>query len=182
LKFFLDFFPIAVFFVAFKVFDIYVATTVAMVTTLLQIGWLKIRHGKVEAMQWVSLAVIGVFGGATLLLHDESFIKWKPTALYWLLAVALWGAQIFTGRNLMRSLMAEKMSLPDKAWNVLLHSWAGFFLLMGSLNLWIAHEFDTETWVNFKLFGGMGLMLIFVFIQAFFLAKFLKEDNDDDTR
>lgn len=176
MKIFLDFFPIVLFFLAFKAFDIYVATAIAIGATVAQIAWLRYKVGHVEPMQWVSLGVIVLFGGATLIAHDENFIKWKPTVLYWLMGGALLVGQYVFKRNLLRSLMKAQMSLPDNAWSFMLHSWAAFFSVMGAVNLWVAFHFDTETWVNFKLFGGIGLMVVFVLLQAAYLSRFMKED------
>lgn len=178
MKFLLDFFPIALFFAAFKLFDIYVATAVAMVATLAQIGWLRYKTGRVEPMQWLSLGVIGLFGGATLLAHDETFIKWKPTVLYTLMALALWGGWLLARRNFIRSLMQGQLRLPDPVWQTLMHAWAGFFSFMAVLNLWVAYQFDTDTWVNFKLFGGLGLMVVFVIGQALYLGRHIESEND----
>ncbi len=178
MKLLIDFFPIILFFAAFKVWGIYTATAVAIVATVLQIAYLRVRHGKVEPMQWVSLGVIVVFGGATLLAHSETFIKWKPTVLYWLMGGALLIAQLVFRKNLIRSLMGAQMALPDNAWRVLNWSWAGFFAIMGVVNLWVAYTFDTDTWVNFKLFGGLGFMLVFVVAQALYLSRYLKEEED----
>jgi len=178
MKLLIDFFPIILFFAAFKVWGIYTATAVAIVATVLQIAYLRVRHGKVEPMQWVSLGVIVVFGGATLLAHSETFIKWKPTVLYWLMGGALLIAQLVFRKNLIRSLMGTQMALPDNAWRVLNWSWAGFFAIMGVVNLWVAYTFDTDTWVNFKLFGGLGFMLVFVVAQALYLSRYLKDEED----
>lgn len=178
MKLLIDFFPIILFFAAFKVWGIYTATAVAIVATVLQIAYLRVRHGKVEPMQWVSLGVIVVFGGATLLAHSETFIKWKPTVLYWLMGGALLIAQLVFRKNLIRSLMGAQMALPDNAWRTLNWSWAGFFAIMGVVNLWVAYTFDTDTWVNFKLFGGLGLMLVFVVAQALYLSRYLKDEED----
>lgn len=176
MKFLFDLFPIILFFIAFKVWDIYAATGVAIAATVAQIGYLKARGRKVETMMWVSLAIIVVFGGATILLHDETFIKWKPSVLYWLFAIILGSAQLIWRRNLIRALMqAQKVELPDHAWNVLNWSWVGFFAFMGALNLYVAFQYSTDTWVNFKLFGGMGLMIVFVIGQAFYMARFVEE-------
>jgi intracellular septation protein len=176
MKFLLDFFPILLFFAAFKLFDIYVATAVAMVTTLGQIAWLRFKTGRVEPMQWLSLGVIVLFGGATLLAHDETFIKWKPTVLYALMALALWGGWLLARRNFIRTLMQSQLRLPDPVWQHLMHAWAGFFSFMAVLNLWVAYEFDTDTWVNFKLFGGLGLMVLFVIAQALYLGRHIEND------
>ena len=173
MKFLFDLFPVILFFAAFKLFDIYVATAVAIAATFAQIGWVWSRHRKVDNMLWVSLAVIVVFGGATLLLHDETFIKWKPTVLYWLFGAALLIADLGFRRNLIRAMMEGQMALPDAVWRRLLLSWVGFFAVMGALNLYVAFNFSTDAWVNFKLFGGMGLMLAFVVLQALMLSKYV---------
>lgn len=178
MKLLIDFFPIILFFAAFKVWGIYTATAVAIAATVVQIAYLRLRHGKVEPMQWVSLGVIVVFGGATLLAHNETFIKWKPTVLYWLMGGALVIGQLLFRKNLIRSLMQAQIELPDAVWRTLNWSWAGFFAAMGLLNLWVAYEFDTDTWVNFKLFGGMGLMVVFVIAQALYLSRHIKETDD----
>lgn len=180
MKLLIDFFPIILFFAAFKMWDIYVATGVAIVATIVQIGWLRLRHGKVEPMQWLSLGVIVLFGGATILAQDETFIKWKPTVLYWLMGGALLGGQLLFGKNLLKSLMGAQMELPEPAWRAMNWSWIAFFALMGVLNLWVAYHFDTNTWVNFKLFGGLGLMAVFVVAQAVYLSRYVKADGNPD--
>jgi len=179
MKLLLDFFPIVLFFGAFKIWGIFVATTVAIVATLLQLAWMRYRTGRTEPMQWLSLGVIVVFGGATLIAQDETFIKWKPTVLYWAMGGALLVGQVFFRRNWLQSLMKNQMALPDHAWRVMLWSWCGFFALMGALNLWVAYHFDTDTWVNFKLFGGMGLMLVFVLAQAMYLGRYVDTEAKD---
>ena len=176
MKFLFDFFPVILFFAAFKAWDIYVATGVAIVATFAQIGWVLLRRHRVEPMLWASLGIIVVFGGATLLLRDETFIKWKPTVLYWLFALVLSGAMLGWKRNLIRSLLGQQVRLPDHAWSVLLWSWAGFFAAMGGINLYVAFHYSTDTWVSFKLFGGIGLMVAFVFAQALYLQRHVQED------
>ena len=179
MKLLIDFFPILLFFGAFKIWGIFVATTVAIVATLIQLAWMRYSTGRTEPMQWLSLGVIVVFGGATLIAQDETFIKWKPSVLYWAMGGALLVGQVFFRRNWLQSLMKSQMALPDHAWRVMLWSWCGFFAVMGVLNLWVAYHFDTDTWVNFKLFGGMGLMLVFVLAQAMYLGRFM--DNGEVT-
>jgi intracellular septation protein len=178
MKLLLDFFPILLFFGAFKIWGIFVATSVAIAATLVQLGWMRFRTGRTEPMQWLSLGVIVVFGGATLVAQDETFIKWKPTVLYWAMGGALAIGQVFFRRNWLQSLMKSQMALPDHAWRVMLWSWCGFFAVMGVLNIWVAYRFDTDTWVNFKLFGGMGLMLVFVLLQAVYLGRFMQTEAD----
>jgi intracellular septation protein len=178
MKFLFDLFPVILFFVAFKLFDIYVATSVAIATSILQIGWLKLKGRKVEAMIWISLAIIVVFGGATLALHDETFIKLKPTVLYWLFGAIIAAADLLLHRNLIRAMLGEQVRMPDAAWARLNWSWAAFFAFMGAANLYVAYNFSTDTWVNFKLFGGMGLMLLFVLLQALFFARYIEEKKE----
>jgi intracellular septation protein len=177
MKLLTDFLPIALFFVTFKLAGIYAATAVAIAATLLQIGWLYYRNGKVEAMQWVSLVIIVLFGGATLLFHDDMFIKWKPTVLYWLMGSALVVGHLVMKRNFLQNLMGAQIELPQEIWLRLLWAWSGFFALMGVVNLWVAFNFDLDTWVSYKLFGGMGLMLVFVLAQALYLSRYIKPDE-----
>ncbi|MCE2775489.1 MAG: septation protein A [Burkholderiaceae bacterium] len=178
MKLLVDFFPILLFFLVFKTLGIYAATAVAIVATVAQIAWLRWRNGRVEAMQWMSLGVIVVFGGATLVAQDDTFIKWKPTVLYWLMGGGLLVAEYVFKRNGIRALMGSQLDLPDNVWRHLLHAWAGFFSVMGVINLWVAYHFDTDTWVNFKLFGGLGLMVLFVLGQAVYLSKHMKQDDE----
>ena len=175
MKLLFDVFPVILFFVAFKLYGIFVATAVAIGASFAQIGYLVARRRKIDTMLWVSVGVITVFGGATLLFGNETFIKWKPTVLYWLFAVSLIiGATVFR-KNLVRSIMEGQVSLPEEVWKRLLASWIAFFAAMGALNLYVAYNFSTDTWVNFKLFGGIGLMLVFVLLQALMLAKHMHD-------
>ena len=176
MKLLIDFFPIILFFVAFKLAGIYVATGIAIVATIAQIAWLRHSTGKIEPMQWVSLGVIVLFGGATIVAQNETFIKWKPTVLYWLMGASLMVGLLFK-KNLLKSLMGSQLDLPEAAWRVTNWSWIVFFAIMGVLNLWVAFTFDTDTWVNFKLFGGLGLMVVFVIGQALYLGRYMKTDE-----
>ena len=177
MKFLFDLFPVIVFFVAFKLADIYVATGTAIAATFLQVGWLKLRRRPVEPMLWVSLALIVVFGGATLALRDETFIKWKPTVLYWLFGVVLVASDLLFRKNLIRAMLGSQVQLPERIWSKLHWSWVIFFALMGVANLYVAFNFPTDLWVNFKLFGGMGLMLAFVIGQALFLSRYVEGEG-----
>ncbi len=176
MKLLIDFFPIILFFVAFKLAGIYVATAIAIAATVAQIAYLRWRTGKTDVMQWVSLGVIVLFGGATLIAHNDTFIKWKPTVLYWLMGGALLLGQVVFHKNLLKTLLGSQMDLPVEAWRVMNWSWVAFFAVMGALNLWDAFNFATETWVDFKLFGGMGLMLLFIVAQALYLSRFVKTE------
>ena len=178
MKFLFDLLPVLAFFVAFQLAGIYAATAVAMATTFVQVAWLKLRGKRVDAMLWASLAIIVVFGGATLVLKDETFIKWKPTVLYWLFGTVLAGSALLK-RNLIRSVMSQEMRLPDAIWARLNLAWIAFFAFMGAANLYVAFNYPTDLWVNFKLFGGMGLMALFVVGQAFYLGRYMKPDTPD---
>jgi intracellular septation protein len=174
MKFLFDLFPVILFFAAFQLWDIYVATAVAIAASFTQIGWLALRRRRIDPMLWASLGIIVVFGGLTLALRDKTFIQWKPTVLYWLFGAVLAGGAL-SGRNLIRSMMSQQMRLPDPVWTRLNWSWVGFFAFMGAANLYVAHNFSESAWVSFKLFGGMGLMLAFVLLQALFLSRYVEE-------
>jgi intracellular septation protein len=200
MKFLFDLLPVIFFFAAYKIAGangeaalqlirqflgdsvsesqapILLATGVAIIATIGQIAWVSVRHRKVDTMLWVSLAIVTVFGGATLFFHDPTFIKWKPTALYWLFGATLCVSSLVFHRNLIRRMLEAQIALPDAVWARLNLAWAGFFGFMGALNLLVAYRFSEETWVNFKLFGGMGLMLLFVLGQGMFLSKHLQEE------
>lgn len=176
MKFLFDFLPILLFFIAFKLYDIYVATAVAIVVSVIQVGWLWLQYRRVERMPLITLALIVVLGSATLLLHDENFIKWKPTAVNWLFGVVFLGSQFIGKRPLIERMMGGNMELPAAVWVRLNLAWAVFFVAMGLANLYVAFNFDTATWVDFKLFGMLGLTLVFVVAQAFYLARHLKAD------
>jgi intracellular septation protein len=180
MKFLFDLFPVILFFVAFKIYGIYTATAVAIVATFAQIGWVWYRHRKVDTMLWVSLVIIVIFGSATLILQDETFIKWKPSVLYWLFAATLLLAHAVFKKNLIRVMMKEQIALPEPIWTRLNASWAAFFASMGAANLYVAFNYSTETWVNFKLFGFMGLMLVFVLAQGLMLGKYMEENEDKE--
>lgn len=179
MKLLFDLFPVILFFVVFKVAGVFAATAAAIVATFIQVGWVRYHHGKVDIMLWVSLGIITVFGGATLLLHDETFIKWKPTILYWFFAATLLFSALLLKKNLMRALLQDKMALPDFVWHRLNLSWSAFFATLGILNLYVAFNFSTDAWVNFKLFGATGIMLLFVLAQAALLSKYVEEDGKE---
>lgn len=147
-----------------------IATAVAIVASLAQVGWQIARGRKVDTMLWISLAVIVIFGGLTLWLHDETFIKWKPSILYWMFGGILAGGAL-SGRNFIRKLLGEQIILPDAAWGKLLGAWIVFFVVMGVINLAVAYSVPTETWVSFKLFGLFGLTLVFTLGMGFYVAK-----------
>jgi intracellular septation protein len=208
MKLLFDFLPIILFFVAFKYAEahkawaasfatsqlgflvsggvvgpneapVLLATVVVIVASLAQVAWLKLRGRKVDTMLWVSLALVVVLGGATIYFHSETFIKWKPSVLYWVMGVAFWLSPLLFGRNLLRSLMGAQMQLPARVWHRLNFAWVAFFAAMGLLNLWVAYSFSTDVWADFKLFGGIGLMLLFTLAQGLYLNRYLKDDAED---
>jgi len=163
--------------IAAKQAPILIATAVTILATFVQIGIVWLKHRKVDTMLWVSLVIVTLLGGATLAFHDPMFIKWKPTAVYWLFGLVLTVSPILFGKNLIRAALEAQMTLPEPVWKQLNLAWAGFFIVMGCLNLYVAFNFEESTWVNFKLFGGTGLMLAFVVAQGLYLSRHLEEES-----
>lgn len=176
MKLLFDFFPILLFFAAYKVYGIYAATLAAIVATVGQIGWLKLRGRRVEPMQWASLVIIVVFGGLTLVFQDETFIKWKPTVLY-----ALFGGLLALGKLAFRrdwiAVLLKDLDLPAAVWSGVTWSWIGFFAAMALANWYVAFHFSLEAWVNFKVWGGIGLFLAFALLQGLWLARHLPQEE-----
>ncbi len=180
MKLLFDLIPVLLFFVAYKIWGIYIATAVAIAATVLQIIWTKYRHGKVDTMLWVTFAIVAILGGATLMLHNENFIKLKPTALYWIFSAILLFSNLLFHKNLMRAMLHEKIALPVHAWNRLNLIWSVFFAALGFINLYVAYSFSTDTWVNFKLFGFTGLMLVFILAQGAWLSRYIDEKKEEN--
>ena len=208
MKFLFDLFPVILFFAVFKWGDghqdaahavvsqymsglvsggavlvtqapIMLATVVGIIATVLQIAYLMARGRKVDGMLWVSLIIIGVFGGMTIYFHNDDFIKWKPTILYWCFALALLVGQVFLKKNLVRKVMEAQIKLPDAIWTRVSHAWTAFFFALGLLNLFVAFvvfKSNTGAWVSFKLFGITGIFFVFIIGQTLFLSKYIKED------
>lgn len=168
-----DYFPLILFFLAFKWQGIMVATAVAIGASVAQIAWFKWK-GKLSTIHWVSFAVIAVFGGATLILQDEVFIKWKPTVLYGLFGAILAVGKLAFGRDLIAYLL-KGITLPPAVWSRVTWSWTAFFAAMAVLNWYVAFHYPTETWVNFKVWGGIGLFLLFALGQGLLLARHVTE-------
>lgn len=171
MKFLVDFFPILLFFVAYKVYDIYVATAVAIAAAFIQVGIHWFKHKKFEKSHLITLAILVVFGGATILLQDEMFIKWKPSVVNWIFAVAFLGSQFIGNKTIVERMMSKSVTLPAAIWLKLNMSWVIFFIALGIINLFVVYNFDTDTWVNFKLFGMMGLTIMFVIAQAIYMSR-----------
>lgn len=177
MKLLFDFLPIVLFFVAYKLADIYVATGVLIVATLGQVAWSWLRHRRVEKMPLITAVLVAVFGGATLIFHDPIFVKWKPTVVNWLFAILFIGSCFVGRKTVLERLMGNQMELPAPIWVKLTVAWSLFFVAMGLINLYVAFTFDENTWVNFKLFGILGLTLIFVMGQAVYMSRHLKTDD-----
>ncbi|RAP37927.1 MULTISPECIES: septation protein A [Legionella] len=180
MKLLFDFFPIVLFFIGYKLFGIYTATAIAMVASLLQVFIYRLRHQRFEKMHVISFAIITVLGGATLIFHNPWFIKWKPTGIYWLTALAFLFSPYVTSKPLIQRMMENNVQLPIKIWYRLNYAWFFFFTIMGAINLYVAYFYSTDVWVNFKLFGGAGLTLVFVFLQALYLTRHLLDKEVSD--
>jgi intracellular septation protein len=174
MQFLADYSPLLLFFAAFKLWDIYVATAVAIAASVAQMAYFRWWRGKVQAVHWLSFAIIASFGGATLLLHDETFIKWKPTVLYWLFAAILAIGRLVFRRNLIAALMKD-LTLPDPVWARVTWVWAIFLLAMGAANLYVASHFSTDIWVNFKVWGGIGLFFLLAIATVASVARYLPD-------
>jgi intracellular septation protein len=209
MKFLFDLFPVILFFLVYKLGDshqeaahgivaqylgglisggavtaaqspILLATAVAILATVIQIGYLLARGRKVDGMLWLSLVVIVLMGGATIYFHDENFIKWKPTILYWALGLALFVSQTFFGKNAMRKVMEEQVKLPDAIWAKVGYAWSAFFAVLGALNLlmaFVVFKANTSAWVSFKLFGITAIFFVFVIVQTLLLSKHVLEED-----
>jgi len=209
MKFLFDFFPILLFFGVFKVAEVYqqasfgivttymsgliaggtikpdqapimLATVVAIIATTLQIGYVKLRGRKVDGMLWVSFLIITIFGGLTIYFHNDDFIKWKPTIIYWVFALAILIAQFGFKKNLMRQAMEEQIKLPDDVWHRLGVIWMTFFTVLGLINLLVAFVIfkdNTGSWVSFKAFGITGIMFAFIIAQTLYLSKYIEEEK-----
>ena len=179
MKLLFDFLPLILFFAAFKLYDIWVATGVIIVTTIAQAAYSRLRHGRVEKMHLWVLAVVIVLGGATLLLGDERFLKWKPTVVNGVFALVFLGSQFIGEKNLTERIMGSRLQVPRSVWLRVNLMWVGFFLLSGVANLYVAFNYSTETWVDFKVFGLIGATLVFVLLQAFYLALHAQRNAED---
>jgi intracellular septation protein len=209
MKFLFDLLPVILFFATFKVSEgrkeataellgnifgavglagafppdqspILLATVVVILATCAQIAWVWWRHGKVDKMLWISLGLVVVLGGMTIALRDDTFIKWKPTVLYWIFAVVLVVSATLFGKNLIRAMLEAQVDAPEHVWAKLNLAWAAFFACMGAANLFVALSFPTDIWVNFKLFGTMGLMFTFIIAQGLWLNRYVDQPPASD--
>jgi len=205
MKFLFDLFPVILFFITLKVAEkaasaslvlgkiltflgitatvkpdmvpIMLATIAVIVASIIQIAWVKLRHGKVDKTLLLSAALVVVLGGMTLYFQNDTFIKWKPTVLYWVFAVVLVCADLWWNKNFIRVMMGKDIGLPEKVWKTLNLSWAAFFLGLGVLNLYVAFNYSIDTWASFKLFGTMGLMFVFIIAQSLAINKYITVED-----
>jgi intracellular septation protein len=208
MKFLFDLFPVIFFFITLKVSEktagagaflkqlldtvgittavkpdlvpIMLATIAVIFATLIQVVWAKFKHGKVDKTLWISALLIVVLGGFTLYLQDDTFIKWKPTILYWVFASTILVSHFLFNKNIIRSMMDQNVDLPEHVWKKMNLSWAIFFTLLGFINLFVAKHFSTDTWATFKLFGATGLMFVFILLQILMMNKYLPKENPTD--
>lgn len=158
---------------------IMLATVTVIVATLAQIGYLKVRGLKVDTMLWVTALIVVIMGSATIYFHDENFIKWKPTILYWVMAVMLAFTQYVLKNNMMRQVMEQQVKAPDAVWSKLGLAWIVFFAFLGLLNLIVAYAVfpgNLDAWVNFKVYGITGLFFVFIVTQSVMLSKYMEEE------
>lgn len=157
-----------------------IATMAGILANAAQIVYLKLRGRKVDFMLWLSLFLFVVFGGLTIYFHDEIFIKWKPTMIYWCFAIGLLVARYSFKNNLIRKAMGAQLTLPDEVWERLNLSWTLFFAALGAINLFVAFvlfKSDFSSWVSFKAFGTTGLTFAFIIVQTIYLAKYMKDEE-----
>ncbi len=187
MKLLFDLFPLLVFFAAFKLYDIYVATAAAILATLIQVAIFWLRHRRFETMHLVTLAILCLFGGMTIVFQNDAFIKWKPSIINWIFSLIIFGMLVFARKSALEYVMGGQLTLPPPVWRQVNIAWGLFFLFIGALNLYIAFYYNPgasaearlETWVNFKVFGLLGLTLVFSVLQMLFIFKHIKPSRDE---
>lgn len=179
MKLLLDFLPVIIFFIVYKsTDDIILATAILIPATLLQMLYTWIKTHKIETIQLVTLGLVVVLGGATIIFQDKTFIQWKPTVVTWLFATAFLGSQFIGDKTIIQRLMAGTIEMPAHAWRQLNIAWVVFYLILGAINLYVAYTMSEETWVNFKLFGMLGLTVIFILLQGFYISKHIEPETN----
>lgn len=179
MKLLFDLFPVLLFFIAYKMYDIYVATAVIIVASVLQVAYFYTKHKRVEKIHVITLLLILVLGGLTLILQDEDFIKWKPSIVNWGFALVFLGSHYIGQKPIVERMMGQAIALPDMIWVRLSWLWIAFFIFSGMTNLYVAFNYDTDTWVNFKLFGLMGMTIVFILIQGIYISRYIQESDSD---
>ena len=176
----LDFIPLVIFFVIYKMVDIYAATGSLIITTGLVLAYSYFKNGKAEKMQVITFVMVFVFGSLTLILHDDAFIKWKVTFIYALFAIALLVSQLIFKKPIIKQMLGKELTLPDAAWNNLNVAWALFFIVLSILNVYVAFNLPQEIWVNFKVFGLLGATLVFTMLSGLYIYKYLPKSNENE--
>jgi len=177
MKMLIDFLPVALFFIVYKMDDIYTATAVLIIACAVQTIGVRLWKGKFEQSHVITLVLVAAFGGLTLFLHDEMFIKWKPSVINWLFAVVFIGSMWIGEKNIIQRMLGGQVELPAMVWSRLNVAWALFFTFLGFLNIYVVYNYDTDTWVNFKMFGLMGLTVLFIIGQSLYMAKCIQADE-----
>lgn len=180
MKFLFDILPIIIFFLTYKVAGIFVATAVAIIVSIIQLGIFWFIYRRFEGMLLVSCLLVVVMGTITLMLHNEIYIKWKPTIIYWVFALAFLGSQFIGDKPIVQRMLESNIQLPAKIWLRLNISWISFFIFIGFLNLYVVYHYSTNTWVNFKLIGIIGMTIAFLIAQGFYISKHMKENEKID--
>ena len=179
MKLLFDLFPVVLFFIAYKMYDIYTATAVIIVASIVQVAYFYMKHKRIEKMHVITLVLILVLGGLTLILQDEDFIKWKPTIVNWGFALVFLGSHYIGQKPIVERMMGQAIALPEIIWIRLSWLWIAFFIFSGITNLYVAFNYDTDTWVNFKLFGLMGMTIVFIIIQGLYISRYIQESDSD---
>lgn len=179
MKLLFDLFPVVLFFIAYKMYDIYTATAVIIVASIAQVAYFYFKNKRVEKMHLITLVLILVLGGLTLILQDEDFIKWKPTIVNWGFALVFLGSHYIGEKPIIERMMSQAIALADNIWIRLSWLWIIFFIISGVTNLYVAFNYDTDTWVDFKLFGLMGMTLVFIIIQGIYISRYIEESDSD---
>lgn len=185
MKLLIDFFPVVAFFIAYYIPEdpsqrMYIATAAAIIAVIIQVSLYWLIHKRFEKMHLITLGIILLLGGMTLILHDKRFFMWKPTVVNWLFAVAFLISEFIGSKPLIQRMMDHAISIPEKIWYTLNRSWILFFIFSGAVNLYVAYTYAENIWVNFKLFGILGMTLLFAFGQALYLAKHITGPEKDN--
>ena len=174
----LEFIPILLFFIGYKLYDIYVATAVVIGATIIQVAIAWFKYRKVETMQWITLGLVIVFGGATIVLHDEQYLKWKFSIIEWLFGLAFLGSHFIGEKTFIERMMSSNLTLPTNIWTRLNFSWASFFISVGFINVYVMYNYSTDDWVNFKTFVAPALMVVFMVVQMALLYKYIPDTKE----
>ena len=174
----LEFFPILLFFIAYKAYDIYIATAVVIGATIIQVAIAWFKYRKVETMQWITLGLVIVFGGATIILHDEQYLKWKFSIIEWLFGLAFLSSHFIGQKTFIERMMGSNLTLPANIWQRLNFSWASFFISVGFINVYVMYNYNTDDWVTFKNFIAPALMVVFMVVQMSFIYKYIPDTKE----